>query len=675
MMRKGRGMRLNLKDKIAERTETERSLMAAGAAPAPRIKSRIQRTALRWLAGFLVLMLVFTLVSRAASAVTTARVQADTAKSGVLTDRTVIGGKLVAEGDASIVLPAGLRIDDVYAEQGQRVQAGDRLLALDTQELESKLSLLRKDIEVTKLRIAAAQSGASGSNAEGIITAQQTLDDAVAAYNRLVEKQERAVQRSAEDYADAELALEDAIADYEKALQTTKANLIKAAEDVLKQAKENLESTQESADDAIRAAQQAVNQAAESQNASNDAYSNALYAYNNAAAALDSAKRTLANLEAAEEPDADAIAAAKEAVAAAQAAFDQAAANLNSQSSYGDGGYAAAKENLKIAKERWEKSVQKAKNAVTEAEAELEKAKARTDLEDEPVVSAAQSAVTAAENALKSAKRGQEDDEYSREEQLESAQAAIDTAQRGLDSAKRQAETENRNSAVSNMQSEIDRLTYQSELQALEKQLEVLEAAGTNDGIVVSPVSGTVLKTMEKGSKTADGADTVTLSRSDGGFTFEGSVDQKTAAKLAAGTDGIVTYTHEGKSVQKEVKISSIGAPNDDGTVTLTALMPDGSYPSGAGCELTVTRKSETYYSCLPLTALRSDGTGDHVLVLREKKTVMGTEWTVVKVPVTVIDRDSELMSIQSSLMWGDMVVASSNKPISEGDRVRLEGE
>ena len=61
------------------------------------------------------------------------------------------------------------------------------------------------------------------------------------------------------------------------------------------------------------------------------------------------------------------------------------------------------------------------------------------------------------------------------------------------------------------------------------------------------------------------------------------------------------------------------------------------------------------------------------MLVLQEKNTVMGIEQTVVRVEVTVLDRDSESMAVESSLMGTEQVVTSSSKPIGEGDRVRLE--
>lgn len=665
-------MRLNIGSRIDTRLREEKALLAAGEIPRPRLEHKLQRKALRLLAGFLALMLLFTVLSRAASAVATAVVEADTAKSGVLTDRATINGQIEAADDEYFTLPTGLRVESVLVKAGQQVEKGAPLLVLDPDEVRAKLAALDCDIATLKLKIAAALRGATGESAEAVIAAQQALDDAKIDYERLVASLDRGEGRTQEDFADTQAALDKALVDYEKAVRKTQDDLIEAAEDDLKAARENLETVQESANDALRSAQQAVDQAAD--NPAKDAYFQALSAYNRASAALEQAKQNLANLEAAAEPDADAIAAARDALAAAQEAADAARDTLDG-SSYSDSGYDIARENLSAAKASWKKKVEKAEDAVAEAEDELRIVKARTDFSDEAAVIAAQGVLDAAERALREADRGREDGVFSREEQLYKAEKAIEAAQRALDTAERQATEQSRSDSIAYAEAQVDRLGYQNDLTKLEAQRSLLAEAAGNDGQIMAPVSGTVLSTLEKGSKTQEGSDTVTISSSEGGHVFTGTLEKKAATKLATGDKGQLSYTHEGKAKQLEVQITAIGTPTEEGLCIITAKLPTGSFPTGVSAELTITRKSETHHSCLPLSALRSGSEGDFVLVLREKKTVMGIEWTVVKVPVTVKDRDSELMSVESTLMWDDRVVTTSSKPIAEGDRVRLESE
>ena len=70
-----------------------------------------------------------------------------------------------------------------------------------------------------------------------------------------------------------------------------------------------------------------------------------------------------------------------------------------------------------------------------------------------------------------------------------------------------------------------------------------------------------------------------------------------------------------------------------------------------------LSRKSETYQNCLPLTALRSDSGGDHVFVLRRQSSVLGTEWVIARVDITVKERDSQMMYVDGALTYSDQVV------------------
>ena len=88
--------------------------------------------------------------------------------------------------------------------------------------------------------------------------------------------------------------------------------------------------------------------------------------------------------------------------------------------------------------------------------------------------------------------------------------------------------------------------------------------------------------------------------------------------------------------------------------------------------QLSLSKKSEIYHNCLPITALRSDSRGDHVLVIRKQNSVLGTEWVTARVDITVKDRDRQMMCVESALTYADQVITGSNKAITEGDRVRI---
>lgn len=492
--------------RLGRKAESEIKMLEAGEKPRPRLKNKLQRTALLALAGFFALMLAFTLVSWIADSITVAKVKADTIKSGVLTERVTLNGLIESLGDMPLDLPGGIPIISAKVSVGQQVNAGDVLLELDEDEIAKQLSDLKDKLKLLELRHEAATSGASGGS---VNDAKRALAQAEEDLKRLESKLNRTVQRAEEDLQEAEVALNDAKTAYQQAL-------------------------------------------AEAENDTND-----------------------------------------------------------------------------------------------------------------PAVQAAQKNVDAAQKALKAAKRALEDSRQSRDDQIIAAKRAIETAKNNLDQARQ-------NEEKGGLQAEADRLAYVSDKRVLEASIAEFEKIAAAGGMLVSPIDGSVLSITESG-KTQDGVPAAAISRSDLGFSFTAKLDQNEAEKLYPGAKGQLAYSFEGKSNEVEAIITSIGAADDKGEVTVTASLPDGSYTPGAAGEMTWTQRSEMQSTCLPISALRSDSSGDYVLVMREKKTVMGLEYTVTRVPVTVLARDSELMSIDSTLLKDDLVVVSSNKPIAEGDRVRLE--
>lgn len=374
-----------------------------------------------------------------------------------------------------------------------------------------------------------------------------------------------------------------------------------------------------------------------------------------AEAVVKEAKENLENVKAA----------AEDAIHAAEQEFEKAKKEL-SEADYKTSSYDSASDNLKNIKECWEKKIERAREALDDAKAALTEAEQRTDFSDEAAVFEAQAAIDAAKGALSNAQREFEDNQYLGEEELYAAQRAIETAQIALENAQRQA-------SASQKEGEIIRLTCESELAEKEKLRNMLQEILSNEGHLPAPASGTVLNTMEKGSKTEVGEGMVTLSCDDRGFVFEGILDQESAQHFSTGDKGELVYKLGGSTQKLEAEIYSISMPDEENKVFVTAILPEGSYTAGVPAQLSLSKKSESYECCLPITALRSDSSGDHVFVLRKQNSVMGTEWVTARVDITVKDRDSQMMSIESALTYSDQVITGSNKTISEGDRVRIE--
>ena len=647
-------MRLHIGEKIRE----QKAMLISGKKYRPLIEDRVQRMAVYLMIGFFAFMLVCTIISRVSYSFTTAHVSVASMAGKTLMNRAELEGIIYASSEKGISLPDGLKAVSVNAGKGKSVEKGEALIEFDVPAAEERIKKLEEEIRILNLKLDIS----SNNGGNDVIEAQRTLEDAKKAYERIAAKYARAEMRLKEDYT----KLEETLADAEKIL-------INKAEALVKEARENLQNVREDAEDAIRAAEQALDEESENLDDSEDSYQQALEAYEQAKDELNMANQRVSEIKeaiAGKQPDdatdyTEELKEAEEELSIAQKAFNQAKKEL-SKADYNSSSYDRADDNLDSIKRRWKRKIDKAKDALYKAETVLEAVREGKDFSTESAVSEAQAAIDTAREALNRARRESEDNQYSEEEELYAAGRAVETAQAALEDARRQAE-------VLQKEGEIDRITCESERSDKEKSRAALQEILDNGGRLLAPAPGTVVRTLERGDKTKEGEDAVILSSADRGFVFEGKLDKDSARRFSAGDKGELHYKLDGSTQKADVEIHSISTPDESDQVLVTAVLPEGGYTSGMPAQLFLSRKSETYQNCLPLTALRSDSGGDHVFVLRRQSSVLGTEWVIARVDITVKERDSQMMYVDGALTYSDQVVISSNKIISEGDRVRIE--
>ena len=647
-------MRLHIGEKIRE----QKAMLISGKKYRPLIEDRVQRMAVYLMIGFFTFMLVCTIISRVSYSFTTAHVSVASMAGKTLINRAELEGIIYASSEKGISLPDGLKAVSVNAGKGKSVEKGEVLIEFDVPAAEERIKKLEEEIRIINLKMDIS----SNNGGNDVIEAQRTLEDAKKAYERIAPKYARAEMRLKEDYT----KLEETLADAEK-------NLINKAEALVKEARENLQNVREDAEDAIRAAEQALDEESENLDDSEDSYQQALEAYEQAKDELNMANQRVSEIKeaiAGKQPDdatdyTEELKEAEEELSIAQKAFNQAKKEL-SKADYNSSSYDRADDNLDSIKRGWKRKIDKAKDALYKAETVLEAVREGKDFSTESAVSEAQAAIDTAREALNRARRESEDNQYSEEEELYAAGRAVETAQAALEDARRQAE-------VLQKEGEIDRITCESERSDKEKSRAALQEILDNGGRLLAPAPGTVVRTLERPDKTKEGEDAVILSSADRGFVFEGKLDKDSARRFSAGDKGELHYKLDGSTQKADVEIHSISTPDESDQVLVTAVLPEGGYTSGMPAQLFLSRKSETYQNCLPLTALRSDSGGDHVFVLRRQSSVLGTEWVIARVDITVKERDSQMMYVDGALTYSDQVVISSNKIISEGDRVRIE--
>ncbi len=257
---------------------------------------------------------------------------------------------------------------------------------------------------------------------------------------------------------------------------------------------------------------------------------------------------------------------------------------------------------------------------------------------------------TSYEDAYRAARRALEDAKANREKALEQARRALE------DASLQHSE---------NFSAQITALDIQ------EKQEEVkrLQAYQENGGIVTAKEAGAVTKVNVAPGQNTSGEAALLLAAQEDGYFLKATLPKEEAEYLTPGQT--VTVTLAGEKTPIEATVQTI-APGAEGGWEVAVTLPAGQGSWGNQGEFKAVQYSKTYNACLPLSAIHEDTSGKYVLTVEERPGILGTEKVAVRIPVTVVDYNSEKAAVEGALYLDSQVIISSKRPIGEGDRVRM---
>lgn len=553
-------------------------------------KSSLQVKAIKALAGFLILMFLLTILSRAADTLTIAKVTASAATGGVISHNIETDGNITPNKDIAISTSADIKIASVEATEGKTVKKGDVLIQLDLDDLKTKLLKAQKDLAV-------AQATASDKKANKAIEADNKA---------------RSLERSYEDY-------NQTISDADDAVSKAKDNMSeawKAYNDYKKNHNNNTDNTDTTVSDSL---QKTVEEKQE--------------AYDKAVDELDGVEKHI-EAEVQDEIKSEKDKGVKLSLADEQKIRER----VN-----------AYQENVSLLKNANDK-VDKAKDALSEAENAL-------------------SAYNEQQNNNSSASYDEQlkalyDDYKSKEEAYNEA---IKQRKSTIQSADRSLEDANTPESVDTASALTENDDLQEKQLAVDKLQKVMDAGGK----VTAPSDGLVTKVNATTGEATTEDTAIRISDQSAGYKFTATLD-KSDAKFLAKDDKVTLDLGNGTSVEG-LKIQSIDVSQEDkNSYELTVSIPAKVKKIGTIATLKVEKASKKYDTCVPLTALHSDGDKYYVYVINEKDTILGTETAVDKVQVEILDKNNEQAAIDGTFSWDQKFVLTSSKTLRDGDRVRL---
>lgn len=163
------------------------------------------KKALKALAGFLCLMVILTILSRAASGVLTPYVEVGFAGSGSLTYKVSATGTVEENQVRAVLTAPGVRVKSVFVKEGDQVQKGDALFELDMEDLKEKILLKRQELEKLDLGIDDIRDRKELEQSDKSLEQQRAGED----YNRTAVSSDAQVQRAYEAMVSARNSLND----------------------------------------------------------------------------------------------------------------------------------------------------------------------------------------------------------------------------------------------------------------------------------------------------------------------------------------------------------------------------------------------------------------------------------------------------------------------------------
>lgn len=274
---------------------------------------------------------------------------------------------------------------------------------------------------------------------------------------------------------------------------------------------------------------------------------------------------------------------------------------------------------------------------------------------------------------------------------LEQAQADAEAARQAADQARKEYQfalkedsAQNTNEANSIQSAQLGVQSQQVQADKARRELEELTAYQNAGGRICAEEDCTVLMSGVQTGTFTTGAEVMVTGI--GGWKLKGLADAKDKEKLKAGTEAEIRL---GAGKKRTVRIESVAAERSEGSeggaggsgsdsrslqFCWYARLPENT-ATGNGNTFTWNvnaASDQEYEQIIPLSALREDTAGAFCLILSEEKSMLGTVQTAKRIPVTVLEKDAQKAAVTSTLKESDQIIASSEKYVEEGERVRI---
>ncbi|WP_027629949.1 efflux RND transporter periplasmic adaptor subunit [Ruminiclostridium cellobioparum] len=260
----------------------------------------------------------------------------------------------------------------------------------------------------------------------------------------------------------------------------------------------------------------------------------------------------------------------------------------------------------------------------------------------------------AAANELADAKTACENTNTEYEIAKNNREKALSDNKRDIENNKRDIETNRLNISIA-----------QRKIDDLRKQAGMSTVSAPCDGIITELYysEGMTANSSQPLYKIADAK---------GGFQFTAAVDISAAEYIEPGDEAELTISSGNRTIKGVV--SQLKDNQQQMGVKKDVLIDISAEDliGGESGTANIKKGMGSYKTLVSNSAVGQDNDGNFVYVLKERKGTLGNEFYVEKVIVNIGDSDNVKTAVLSGVTSADKIVSDSDKPLSDGSRVRI---
>ena len=234
----------------------------------------------------------------------------------------------------------------------------------------------------------------------------------------------------------------------------------------------------------------------------------------------------------------------------------------------------------------------------------------------------------------------------------------------------------NKDSNLISYKRAVEDANYDKEKEKLIKNINELKELLNNDGKVIANNEGTVTNILLTEGQQTTNEPVLLLADKKSGYKVVAQISTDYEKDISLDQKITLNILDNNEQIEEAVINALSRNEENEHMLDITVILPEGVGEIGKSATLEISNNTERYSSCVPLSALHSDGDKYYVLMFEEKETVLGTENVAKRADITIKDKDGMYAALDENIiLTSDEVITSSNKNINDGDRVRKEEE